>query len=379
MNSQSQKELRSERSAYTNSATSAKNDSSRVYRQKSLVSIIPTKSNIRTLKPLRIPKLCYNSAMFEADFQSILLAPMRIFLMAAAGYFFVKARIVPEDVLDALNNILVCLFLPCMIAYEFLTKFTFAAYGNWWVFPLLGVGVSLAGLFIAEIFIFALKKKETKNEFLSLCAFQNSGYVPLLIAEVILPPAQAAEMFMYVFLFLVGFNFLVWSLGANLIRGKSRFAMRWEDLYNPPLVATALSLVVVFFGLNRFIPDFTMGVVQSFGACTMPVAMFVVGGSLAMIKIGDDTFKQEITATVLFKLFLFPFLTLVLLWALKIRSLWGLLLMIQAAAPSAVTLTVIAKYYKKDERFINQAVFYTHVIGLVSFPIFLILYQRLAG
>lgn len=317
--------------------------------------------------------------MFEADFQSILLAPLRIFLMGAAGYIFVKAKIIPEEVLDALNNILVCLFLPCMIVYEFLTKFTFAAYGHWWVFPLMGIGISLAGLFLSEIFVFALRKKEVKNEFLSLCAFQNSGYIPLLIAEVILPPAQAAEMFMYIFLLLVGFNFLVWSLGANLICGKDRFAMRWEDLYNPPILATLLSLMAVFFGLNRFVPDFAMDVVQSFGACTMPVAMFVVGGSLATIKIRDNTFKQEIGITILFKLFLFPLLTLVLLWAWQVRSLWGLLVMIQAAVPSAVTLTVIAKYYKRDERFINQTIFYTHIVGLLSFPIFLILYKKFLG
>lgn len=317
--------------------------------------------------------------MFEADFQSILLAPLRIFLMGAAGYVFVKAKMIPEEVLDALNNILVWLFLPCMAIYEFFTKFTFATYGNWWIFPLIGIGMSLAGLFAAEVLVFALRKKEIKNEFLSLCAFQNSGYIPLLIAGVILPPAQAAEMFMYIFLLLVGFNVLVWSLGANLICGKSRFAMRWEDLCNPPILATLASLVAIFFGLNRFVPDFVMDVVQSFGACTMPVAMFVVGGSLATIKISDGTFQQEIGMTVLFKLFLFPLLALVLLWAWKVRSLWGLLVMIEAAVPSAVTLTVIAKYYKKDERFINKAVFFTHVIGLVSFPIFLILYKKLLG
>ena len=98
-----------------------------------------------------------------------------------------------------------------------------------------------------------------------------------------------------------------------------------------------------------------------------------------MIKIHEKQYLGDVGLAVLTKLAIFPALMLAALFLLKIKSMLGLLLIIQAAAPSAVTLTVIAKYYQKDETFINQTIFYSHVLGLVTFPIFLILYQGMVG
>ncbi|MFA6378760.1 MAG: AEC family transporter [Candidatus Omnitrophota bacterium] len=317
--------------------------------------------------------------MFEANFQAILAAPLRMFLMGAAGYYFVRRGVVTESVLSALNDLLIYLFLPCLIFHDFLSKFTFSAYGNWWIFPLLGVAVSLAGLVVGEMLSFLLKNKEKKNQFLSLCAFQNSGYIPLLIAEVILKPQDASQMYMYIFLFLVGFNFLIWSLGVKLISEKDRGIVSLKDFYNPPILATIVSLGLIFFGFHRFIPQIVMASFDSFGSCTMPLAILVVGGSLATIKIHEKRYLLDVFLAVLAKIVVFPALVLAALFFLQVKSMLGLLLVIQAAAPSAVTLTVIAKYYKKEETFINQTIFYSHVLGLIMFPIFLILYQTMAG
>jgi predicted permease len=317
--------------------------------------------------------------MFEANFQTILTAPLRMFLMGAVGYYLIKRRIIPEHILNVLNDLLVYLFLPCLILHDFFEKFTFIAYGNWWVFPLLGIAVSMAGLLVGHLFSFLLKNKEKKSQFLSLCAFQNSGYIPLVIAEAIFSAQDAEQMYMYIFLFLVGFNFLVWSLGAKLISGQTRSVVSVRDFYNPPVLATIVSLVMIFVGLHHFIPRVVLDSLGSFGNCTMPLAILVVGGSLATIKIDEKLYLRDVALAVVIKLFVFPALILTGLFFLGIKSLLGLLLIIQAAVPSAVTLTVIAKYYKQEETFINQTIFYSHVIGLITFPFFLILYQRLVG
>ena len=39
---------------------------------------------------------------------------MRMFLMGAVGYYFIKKEIVPDAVLAALNDLLMYLFLPCL-------------------------------------------------------------------------------------------------------------------------------------------------------------------------------------------------------------------------------------------------------------------------
>ncbi len=316
--------------------------------------------------------------MLESNFQTILAAPLRMFFLGAVGYFFVKRGMVGEPVLNTLNDLLVCLFFPCLVFYDFFTKFSFGIYTDWWIFPLLGIALSLAGLLVGKAFSPLLQKKEKKNQFLLLCAFQNSGYIPLLIVEAIFKPEDAASMYMYIFLFLVGFNFLIWSLGAKLISEEDRALISLKDFYNPPILATVISLVIIFLGLHRLIPEVVMGSLDAFGRCMMPLAIFVVGGSLALIKIREKEYLGDVFLAVLTKLIIFPALVLFIMFFLKIKSMLGLLLIIQAAAPSAVTLNVIAKYYRKDETFINQAILYSHVLGLVTFPFFLIFYQGMA-
>lgn len=343
------------------------------------MSIVTTYLEKRIFSALQKEQICYNATMFEANFQTILAAPLRMFLLGAVGYFFVKQGRVGEPVLNTLNDLLVCLFFPCLIFHDFLTKFSFDVYANWWIFPLLGIALSLAGLFVGNVLSPLLQKKEKRDQFLLLCAFQNSGYIPLLIVEAILKPEDASSMYMYIFLFLVGFNFLIWSLGAKLISEENRALVSLKDLYNPPILATIISLIMIFLGLHRLVPDVVMGSLDAFGSCAMPLAIFVVGGSLAAIKIHEKKYFNDVFLAVLTKLVIFPALILCAMIFLKVRSMLGLLLIIQAAAPSAVTLTVIAKYYKKDETFINQAIFYSHVLGLLTFPVFLIFYKKMAG
>lgn len=315
--------------------------------------------------------------MFKADFEIMLLASLRMFLMGAVGYYLTRRKILSDGVLGALNDLLVCLFLPCLIFHDFLEKFTFTAYGNWWVFPLLGVAVSLAALALGDMASPLLAHPRNKGQFLSLCAFQNSGYIPLLIAEAILTPQDAETMYVYIFLFLVGFNFFIWSMGAKLVSGEKRSSVRLSDFGNPPMLATIVSLLLVFAGAQHMVPRIVIDAAGSFGSCTMPLAILVVGGSLAMIKIDEKKYLRDVALALAVKLLIFPALVLAGLAFLKVRSLPGLLLVIQAAVPSAVTLNVIAKYYKQEETFINQTIFYSHLVGLVTFPVFLILYQNM--
>lgn len=299
--------------------------------------------------------------------------------MGAVGYYVIRQRIVSEAILNALNDLIVYLFLPCLILYDFFDKFSFAAYGKWWIFPLLGVVVSLTGLVVGGAVSSLISSKEKRNQFLSLCAFQNSGYIPLLIVQSILKPQDAQEMYMYIFLFLVGFNFLIWSLGAKLISGEERSILSLKDFYNPPILATIVALVMIYFRMHHFIPLVVLDSLGSFGSCMMPLAILVVGGSLATIKLDERQYFKDVILAVGTKLFIFPALVLAGLVFFKVQSLLGLLLIIEAAVPSAVTLTVVAKYYHKDETFINQTIFYSHIVGLVTLPLFLILYQRMVG
>jgi len=49
----------------------------------------------------------------------------------------------------------------------------------------------------------------------------------------------------------------------------------------------------------------------------------------------------------------------------------------QLAMPSATSLSVIIRHYNKEDALISQGVFFSHIISLITIPLFLGLYLSL--
>jgi predicted permease len=61
---------------------------------------------------------------------------------------------------------------------------------------------------------------------------------------------------------------------------------------------------------------------------------------------------------------------------MDISSFLGLFIVMQAAMPSAVSLPLLANLRKADSEFISQSVLFTHIISIVTVPLWLGLYMN---
>lgn len=311
--------------------------------------------------------------MFWGFFRLTGEAVVQSFLMAAIGFFLTKRDILHDSGLDAISRIVIAVTLPAMIFSQLVRDFSFSLYPNWWIFPLLSIGVTLAGFMAGSLFQFFFKKIELKRQFLSLITFQNSGYLPLVLIAGILPKDEAGVAFIYIFLFLLGFNFMLFSLGVFMLSPEKKRGFEPAAFLNPPVLATLFSLLFVFFGLNKFMPGVLLKPLQMAGDCTLPLAMFVLGGNLAEIKLQHIDQKGIILMT-LAKLIMLPLLGLLLVLWLRPPELIGLLIIMQMAMPPAALLSVLTRQYKQQDLLISQGIFYGHLIGLITIPLFLSLY-----
>ena len=168
----------------------------------------------------------------------------------------------------------------------------------------------------------------------------------------------------------------MFSLGVYMLAFSSAKKFEWQRLFSAPVVATLVSLILVFFGINKFVPDFVIKPLRSVGDSTLPLAMLVVGGSLAQIRLGSID-KKAMSLLVLAKLVVLPLVGLLLLIKLKLPELIGLLILIQLAAPSANSLSAIVRAYKKDDILISQGIFISHILSIITLPVFLSLYFAL--
>lgn len=314
--------------------------------------------------------------VFLESFKIMGLAVAQIFLLAALGYFLIKKNILGPEGLNALSCLVIQITLPLMIFCQLIKDFSFTLYPNWWIFPLISIAITIAGLIVGSVFLGFIRGPEHKLQFLTLIAFQNSGYLPLALVAALLPSDKLGPMFIYIFLFLLGFNLLLWSLGVYILSFTRAKKFALGSLFSPPVIATLASLILIFFGLNKFIPQGALKPLRMAGDCTLPLAMLVVGGNLASMRLGHIN-KKAMFLMLLAKLVILPVLGLWLVIKFKPPELTGLLILMQLAVPSAISLSLIITHYKKEDLFISQGIFLSHIVSLLTLPLFLSLYSTL--
>ncbi|MCM8792329.1 MAG: AEC family transporter [Candidatus Omnitrophica bacterium] len=296
-----------------------------------------------------------------------------LFILGLVGFFLVKRKVLNSEGLNFLSKLVVEVSLPLMIFLRLVKNFSFTQYPEWWIYPLISFFITGLGLVIGMIFLPFLKELPYKLQFLSLVTFQNSGYLPLILISAILPKEKMEVMFIYIFLFLLGFNLIMWSFGIYLISLSRKKSLELGSLFSPPVVATLVGLIIVYLGLDKFIPGFVYRPLSMLGDSTLPLAIIVVGGSLAQLQINRFD-KKAMLYLVLAKLILMPLLGLLLFIKFRLSELIGLLIILELAVPPATSLSLIVRHYQKDDLIISQGIFFGHIVSLITLPLFLSLY-----
>lgn len=315
-------------------------------------------------------------ANFMIIFKTVCLAMVEIFLLGAFGFILFKKKIIDESSLGFLTRLIVGFILPLFIFTKTIKSFSFSLYPNWWVFPLIGLAINLTGFVIAYFWLRLFKivnQASEKRQFASLVGFQNSGYMPLLLVAILFSSPEAQQMYIYIFLLLLGFNLAIWSFGVWFLSGRHLKHFELGSMFSPPVIATIFSLLLISLGLDRFIPEFIYHPAKLLGECLLPLAMITIGGNLASVSLRNVE-KKAIANIVILKLILLPAIALIVFWYFRLEYIIGLLVILQAAMPSATTLSLIARHYSLEDKLINHSVFFTHLFCILSIPLWLIVY-----
>ncbi|MDO8488992.1 MAG: AEC family transporter [Candidatus Omnitrophota bacterium] len=314
--------------------------------------------------------------MFLEHFKITGFAMAQIFILGALGYILVKKNMLSHSGLDALSRLVIQIIFPAMIFTQLIQNFSFSLYPNWWIFPLVSLIITVCGLLVGLFLLKLIKLKNHKLQFLSLVGFQNSGYLPLAMVASIFSGQQMNNIFIYIFLFLLGFDLVAWSLGMYMLTYDKETKFKLQHIFSPPVIANLLTLTLIALGLNKFIPDTIFKPIQMVGNCTLPLALIVVGGNIALVQL-KNVDKKTVFFFLLGKLIILPALGMWIVLKLGLPQLFGFLIVMQLAMPSATSLSVIIRRYNREDALISQGVFFSHIVSLITIPLFLGLYLSL--
>jgi predicted permease len=339
------------------------------------------------------PLIAWDS--FDLSFWLAALATAKVFAVGLAGFALIRLRIIGPRGLRALGQLVALLTMPCLVIYRFATSFDPSAIPGWWVFALIGFAITLFGMALGKIVAWRYDNEEATM----LIGIQNAVNLVLTMLAALLPNQEYVKASLLLFVLVIPFNSTLWFMGSVLLLRKPG----WNPatILTPPFVATVFSLIVYGLGhqwVHQFDNSFivqtlfgsraaaigsaaSVGAMQQIGDLTIPLAMLVLGGSIAANVHGKIEFKRAVAATTIMKLVIMPLFGYVFLRFAMGRPTTEntaiyVLLMLQFCAPPGTNLTIFSQQYGYKMRLIPAVCLASYILCLLTVPFFVALVLR---
>ena len=291
-----------------------------------------------------------------------------------SGLLF-RRKIISHTHIEGISHILVIILLPCLIFSKIVQYFNPAEYVYWWILPLLAFAMIGLGMLLSGLFYYKSLKKNKK--YIALASFMNANYMVLPIGQ--LAFAQQFDQFAtYTFLFVLGVNPALWSVGKIMITDQSSTEFNSKQLLTPPFVASLIAVFIVLIGLSQYIPFSIIEPIDFIGQAAVPTATLVLGATIGSISIRKLPALADIIKVVSTKLILLPFITISILLIFDFPGLSPLLadlLVIQASVAPASQLIIQVKKYGGDAQNIGYLMLINYIICLFTIPAWFALWK----
>ena len=317
--------------------------------------------------------------LFTTTFAATLLGILKIFLVILLAGVLVRRKILTDAMVTALTQATIVLFLPCLILDKIIANLSPAEFPLWWTLPLASIVMALAGLALASMVF--VRDLPAKRNMLAVASMQNAGYLILPIGAA-LYPTQFDEFALYVSLFILGFNPILWSVGKLLATDGAPQESGWRGLLNPPLVACLAAIALVLTGVSRLIPTPVLETVELLGQGAVPVATVALGAMLGGMSLALRPYLRDITRVLVVKYGLLPALTVAVLSITGIGATNPLLarfLVLQAASAPAVGLILQVRAYGGDEQKVGTVMLVSYLACIISLPVWLAVWEMVGG
>ena len=300
------------------------------------------------------------------DFASILTVVLPVYFTMAAGFTVRKTGILPAEVDAGVMRLCVMLLTPSLILERVV--------GNEAVMsplPVLiaaGLGFGLVVLGIAVSYFAApligLRTHAGRRSFAVSCGLQNYGFVAIPIVSSLFADKGTMGV---LFTFTLGVELACWTGGVGLLTGLGKAP--WKLALNAPVITILVSLMLNFTGLHAYVPQVAHNTLAMLGACAVPLAVLIIGASIADIW-GREKMRWSVAVLApLLRLGIIPIAFIAAAWFLPLTVELKRILVIQGAMPSAVFSIMVAKLYGGHPATAVQCVLSTTLVSMITTPL----------
>ena len=295
----------------------------------------------------------------------IIFQMITLFAMMFAGYVSARAGLISPSFRRGLSSLVLSTAFPCCIVSSVLQSG--GAPGSMLV--ALGVSVAFFALMIALAAVLVRivpTPKEERNLDQLLLVFTNLAFMGIPIIQALYGVEGVAMLSM----FLLVFNFLVFTYGVMLLDGSGDINLR--QLVNPGVVS---ALIALFFGLTGWrLPDPVESALASIGSINTPMAMMIIGILDFLVRV----VRPRLYRVSFLRLIVMPLVFIGLALVMPINRMLAGLCVIVAAMPIAGNCSMLSDIYTPEDMTASHATIVSTLISGVTLPL-LVLVMSMVG
>lgn len=299
------------------------------------------------------------------NFGTTVMQIFSLFLIMVIGYVLRKKNIFDDAANVRFTRLIIYVSLPAQIIKAFVSNQGIVS--NREVILMFGISLLIYLLYaiIGVLFIFVFRvPADRRGPYLFMMLFGNVGFMGFPLTEALL----GEEALIYAVIFNVIFNLLVYSVGILMIGKKEEeFRFPIKKLLNMPLISAVLS-IILYFGKIR-LPEVVVQSLDFMGNITTPVAMLILGSTIAGMPWKELFDEWRIYVFTAFKLLIIPVLVIGFLNLIpNINPLIRGSLILLSATPVATNATMLAIEYDGNRTLASKGVFFTTLLCMLTIP-----------
>lgn len=302
------------------------------------------------------------------NLSSVISQLVSLFLMMFVGYISARAGLIDPKTRQRLSTLTISSITPLTIISSVVESGSSPS-------SLLAALLTAIFFYIMMIALAALivriipsSKAERGFDELMLL-FTNVAFMGIPVIDSIYGAEGVAQLSMFVLVF----NALFFSYGVFLVSGKDSFRPR--QLVNPCIIAAIIALFLGLTGLRLPTPVETT--LNRVGGMNTPMAMMVIGSSVAHSDIRQALRNRRLHRICLLRMFVMPAIMLALIYLLPINGTLAGICVLLAAMPIAANCGIFSDIYTPEDMTASQSVVISTFLSGITLPIFAALVLRL--
>ncbi|MBP3428410.1 MAG: AEC family transporter [Clostridia bacterium] len=282
-----------------------------------------------------------------------------LFLMMIIGYAAARTGLITPDFRKKLSAFTLGTAAPCIILSSALESS-----GGMNVPVTLGTAALFYVVMIAlaKVFVLVMRTPASQRKLDELMLiYTNVGFMGIPVVQSIYGATGVAMVSMFILMF----NLTFFSYGIMLISGGTKINLR--ALINPCIFAALGAMVLSFTGLR--LPAVVESAISSVGAINTPMAMMIIGASLAHSDLHAALINMRLYRVSTVSMLVMPLCVLALSLLLPVEPMLRGVAVCMAAMPIAGNCAMASDMYTPEDMTASHAVIVSTLMSAVTLPL----------